>query len=237
MTGNVWILLHPDFAACQFDKHELFRWRILSDTSELRTHSRNYVGVRDRGNQRARGAVLWLAAGDVCLVPVSSGSCAVRAVRRSSPHGYHLPFNNVRAIRVLHGFKSHPDNQAQPAGLILTPAGTPIRFFSFKQSNPICSCHPSDLAARRQIRSDANPTHERAGIIYELWERTDHGARSSPPASGDALVEIDLCSSTFPPGRSGAVLLGGILQRVRPQKAPLLKSLTQKKKKKKSLSL
>lgn len=103
-------------------------------------NSERMGGVRDADRQRESGAVLWLAAGPVGHVPVSSGSCAVRAVRRSSPNGHHLPLNNVRAI--LRGSQSHPDSRTQPAGLILTSKGTSMCSFQ-KRSYPTCDCHAS----------------------------------------------------------------------------------------------
>lgn len=155
----------------------------------------------------------------------------MRAVRRSSPHGYHLPLNNVRAIRVLHGSKSHPDSQRQPAGLILTPTGTPIFFFAvfFLIIKP-------DLQLSRFSFSSMSSNsfgHKSApGIIYEFSLEdariTVHGAALRPrwTRSGKLICapprfrradQVQTCS------------VGGGLQRVRLQKAPLFKSLTQKK--------
>lgn len=97
-----------------------------------------------------------------CLsAPVSSGSCAVRAVRRSSPNGHHLPLNNVRAIRVLHGSKSHPDSQTQPAGLTLTPTGTSRIHFLTPQNDQIRHATVTLFKALFALG-------RKSGIIYEL---------------------------------------------------------------------
>lgn len=112
----------------------------LSDSSaEFHTFTQQW---RDGRGERRR----WPGREGRCAVigcracrspPVSSGSCAVKGVRRSSPNGHHLPLNNVRAIRVLHGSKTHPDSQTRRAGLILTSTGTSRIFFSTPKNDQI----------------------------------------------------------------------------------------------------
>lgn len=211
---------------------------LLSDSSvEFHTFMQWRDGRGERRRQPGREESCAVIGCRACLSPpVSSGSCAVRAVSRSSPNGHHLPLNNVRAIRVLHGSKSHPDSQTQPAGLILTSTGTSRIFFSTPKNDQIRQATVTLFmalfsSARWNALGRKSPRTRGDNLWVELWGGTVYGAhrdRSGPPASGDAFVEIDLCSFTFPPGRSGADLLGGILQHIRPQKAPLYISLSPK---------
>lgn len=170
--------------------------------------------------------------------PVSSGSCAVRAVRRSSPNGHHLPLNNVRAIRVLHGSKSHPDSQTQPAGLILTSTGTSRVFCSTPAKNDQIRHATVTLfvalfsSVRGKMRPDANP-HEGAGIIYELSSEearftvpTGTGAALRPP--GTRSCKLICALSHFRRADQVQTCSGGILQHIRPHKAPLCISLSPK---------